>query len=138
MLFRIDTDGKAARAVPADSFSDLSYHERYNIQEWVLHHPDLLGASLMIIMSEFSVRPHLGASRRPSLDRGGRLVVVELKRTATIRRECNPDVEELSGRGSLHIACRSLESGSKTCGLSPEGTGSHSGYWRQSTGSFVE
>lgn len=83
MLFRIDTDGKAAEAVPADSFSDLSYHERYDIQEWVLDNPELLGEPLLVISSEFA-----GFDRTQerldvlAMDRAGKLVVAELKRTA--------------------------------------------------------
>lgn len=84
MLFRIDTTGKAAGAVPASSFSDLAYHERYDIQEWVLNNPQLLGEPLLVITSEFS-----GFDRTSerldvlAMDREGKLVVVELKRTAT-------------------------------------------------------
>lgn len=83
MLFRIDTDGRAAEAVPADSFSDLEYHERYDIQEWVLDNPGLLGEPLLVISSEFS-----GFDRTSerldvlAMDQSGRLVVIELKRTA--------------------------------------------------------
>lgn len=83
MLFRIDTAGKAAAAVPASSFSELAYHERYDIQEWVLNNPQLLGEPLVVITSEFS-----GFDRTSerldvlAMDRNGKLVVVELKRTA--------------------------------------------------------
>lgn len=84
MLFRIDRDGKAAEAASPDSFSELPYHERYDIQEWVLNNPELLGEPLLVVTSEFS-----GFDRTSerldvlALDRNGRLVVVELKRTAT-------------------------------------------------------
>jgi hypothetical protein len=84
MLFRIDPDGKAAEAVPASTFSELPYHERYDIQEWVLQNPELLGEPLLVITSEFS-----GFDRTSerldvlALSREGKLVVVELKRTAT-------------------------------------------------------
>lgn len=83
MLFRIDTDGKAAEAVRADSFADLQYHERYDIQEWVLDNPELLGEPLLVVSSEFA-----GFDRTSerldilAMDQDGTLVVVELKRTA--------------------------------------------------------
>lgn len=84
MLFRIDTEGKAAEAVAADSFSQLHYHERYDIQEWVLHNPQLLGESLLVITSEFSSFDRTSERLDVlALDRSGKLVVVELKRTAT-------------------------------------------------------
>ena len=83
MLFRIDPDEKAAEAVPVASFAGLSLKERYDIQEWVLHNPTLLGEPLLIIASEFS-----GFDRTSerldvlALSSQGRLVVVELKRSA--------------------------------------------------------
>jgi hypothetical protein len=83
MLFRIDTSGKVAEALPPSSFSNLTYHERYDLQEWVLNNPELLGEPLLVITSEFS-----GFDRTAerldvlALDRDGRLVVVELKRSA--------------------------------------------------------
>jgi hypothetical protein len=83
MLFRIDLDGKTAEAVPANTFSDLQVRERYDIQEWVLANPELLGERLLVLSSEFS-----GFDRTSerldvlAMDVYGKLVVVELKRTA--------------------------------------------------------
>lgn len=84
MLFRIDPHGKVADAIRQDSFTKLSYHERYDIQEWVLSNPELLGERLLVISSEFA-----GFDRTAerldvlALSPEGRLVVVELKRSAT-------------------------------------------------------
>lgn len=83
MLFRIDLQGKTAEAIPANTFSDLQVRERYDIQEWVLANPELLGERLLVITSEFS-----GFDRTSerldvlAMDVQGKLVVVELKRTA--------------------------------------------------------
>lgn len=83
MLFKIDTEGRAAQLVEPDSFSRLEYHERYDIQEWILNKPDLLGEPLLVIATEFS-----GFDRTSerldvlALDVQGKLTVVELKRTA--------------------------------------------------------
>lgn len=83
MLFRIDTAGKAAEAVPADSFSDLQFHERYDIQEWILNNPELLGEPLLVIATEFSGFDKTSERLDVlALDKRGKLVVIELKRTA--------------------------------------------------------
>ncbi|MFO7904512.1 MAG: hypothetical protein R6U98_17750 [Pirellulaceae bacterium] len=83
MLFRIDTEGREAEPVSADSFSELHYHERYDIQEWVLNNPRLLGEDLLVVTSEFSGFDKTSERLDVlALDRRGKLVVAELKRTA--------------------------------------------------------
>ena len=83
MLFRIDAEGRTAQTIASVSFSHLPYHERYDIQEWVLHNPELLGEPLLVVASEYA-----GFDRTSerldvlALDRQGKLVVVELKRSA--------------------------------------------------------
>ena len=54
MLFRIDPEGKQAETVSSESFANLPYHERYDIQEWVLQNPELLGEPLLVITSEYA------------------------------------------------------------------------------------
>ena len=83
MLFRIDAEGRTADAIASVSFSHLPYHERYDIQEWILHNPQLLGEPLLVVTSEFSAWDRT-AERLDvlALSREGQLVVVELKRTA--------------------------------------------------------
>jgi len=83
MLFSIDPETKTATSVAAATFSGLSLRERYDIQEWVLKTPSLLGEDLLVVSTEFA-----GFDRTAerldvlAVDRNGKLVVIELKRTA--------------------------------------------------------
>jgi RecB family endonuclease NucS len=84
MLFRIDTTARSATAVDNESFADLKVLERHGIQEWVLNNPEILGEELLVIATEFD-RFDRTSERLDvlALDTRGRLVVVELKRTAS-------------------------------------------------------
>ena len=65
------------------SFSAESIHERTHLQAALRDHIDLIDENLMVISEEFG--DFEGVSRRIDLlciDRGAKLVVVELKRTA--------------------------------------------------------
>lgn len=83
MLFKIDIEGKRASHVKHGSLADWQLRERYDLQEWILHDPTLLGEDLLIITSEFS-----GFDRTAerldvlAIDKEGVLTVVELKRSA--------------------------------------------------------
>ncbi|MBY0488775.1 MAG: endonuclease NucS [Gemmatimonadaceae bacterium] len=83
-LFAIDVVGKDAKEVPPSSLTVLGLKERYDLQEWVLAKPALLGEELLVITSEYS-----GFDRTSErldvlcLDKDGVLTVVELKRSAT-------------------------------------------------------
>jgi hypothetical protein len=83
VLFRIDTAGKTAAEVRPVTLGELRLHERYDLQEWVLRVPTILGEELLVITSEFS-----GFDRTAerldvlALDKRGVLTVVELKRSA--------------------------------------------------------
>lgn len=83
MLFTVDVAGKTAAKVGHVTLSQLHLRERYDLQEWVLQTPTLLGEELLIITSEFS-----GFDRTAerldvlALDKRGVLTVVELKRSA--------------------------------------------------------
>ena len=62
-------------------FAHLEVSERYDIQEWIAAYPSILDDDLLIIGKEFSGFDR--SSERPDLlavDRGGKLVVIELKR----------------------------------------------------------
>ncbi|HUE97560.1 MAG TPA: endonuclease NucS domain-containing protein, partial [Longimicrobiaceae bacterium] len=83
MLFRIDTTTKSAAAVRNESFADLKVLERHDIQEWVLNNPELLGEELFVVTTEFDSFDRTSERLDVlALDSQGRLVVVELKRTA--------------------------------------------------------
>jgi hypothetical protein len=83
MLFYVDVKSKQAEPVPVASMSDMRLSERYDFQEWLLRTPTLLGEELLIVASEFA-----GFDRTSeridvlAVDRAGKLVIVELKRSA--------------------------------------------------------
>jgi hypothetical protein len=83
MLFTVDVAGKTAAEVGHVTLSQLQLRERYDLQEWVLQTPRILGEDLLIITSEFS-----GFDRTAerldvlALDKRGVLTVVELKRSS--------------------------------------------------------
>jgi hypothetical protein len=83
MLFLVDTKMKTTTPASPESFVGLSLTERNDLQEWVLARPSLLGEDLLVVTSEFNQFDRT-AERLDvlMLDRAGKLVVVELKRSA--------------------------------------------------------
>lgn len=83
MLFTVDVVAKTASHVEHVTLSQLQLRERYDLQEWVLQTPKLLGEDLLILTSEFSGFDKT-AERLDvlALDKRGTLTVVELKRSA--------------------------------------------------------
>lgn len=83
MLFLIDPAAKTAEPIKTETLSGLQYRERFDLQEWVLSSPTLLGEELLVVTSEFN-RFDRTSERLDALmlDRQGKLVVVELKRSA--------------------------------------------------------
>lgn len=83
MLFEIDPNAKRASSVQKIKLAELGYRERWDLQEWVLSNPAILGEGLFIVTDEFArfdrTRERLDVL---AVDRNGKLVVVELKRTA--------------------------------------------------------
>jgi hypothetical protein len=77
-----------AQATPATpiTLAEAGLTERQHLQEWVIAHPEMLGAGVMIVTLEFDQwRSSTGGQERDrldilGLDRNGRLVVAELKR----------------------------------------------------------
>lgn len=83
MIFLVDPKTKSAAPIEPERFSNLGFRERYDIQEWVLSSPLLLGEELLVITSEFDQFDRTSERLDVlALDRAGKLVVVELKRTA--------------------------------------------------------
>ncbi|MGQ0815829.1 MAG: hypothetical protein ACT4O1_15470 [Gemmatimonadota bacterium] len=83
MLFVVDERTRQANAVAVSTFADLTLRERFDIQEWVLACPQLLGEELLIVTAECDQFDR--TSERLDLlavDRKGKLVIAELKRTA--------------------------------------------------------
>lgn len=83
MLFIVNTTTRSAERVDPGTFVDIKMTERYDIQEWVIATPELLGEDLLVVTSEFDQFDRT-AERLDvlMLDRQGKLVVVELKRSA--------------------------------------------------------
>ena len=79
-LYRMKSDG--LEAVPETSFEDEGVKERADLQRLLRDQPDVLEAGLFIVAEEYG---DWEESRRRidllALDRDGRLVVIELKRT---------------------------------------------------------
>jgi hypothetical protein len=83
VLFLVDTNARSATPIEPENLSDLKLSERFDLQEWVLATPSLLGEDLLVITSEFDQFDRT-SERLDALmiDRQGKLVVVELKRSA--------------------------------------------------------
>lgn len=79
-MFLIDTQNKKAISLAKSTFSELKLSERYDLQEWIVGNPRILGENLLIIQKEFdgfsdtNERLDLLA-----LDESGKLVIIENK-----------------------------------------------------------
>lgn len=79
-MFLIDTQNKKAVPLEKKSFYELKLSERYDLQEWIVDNPKILGENLLIIQKEFdgfsdtNERLDLLA-----LDESGKLVIIENK-----------------------------------------------------------
>lgn len=92
MLFRVDGEGEV-ESVPTRELAELGLSERYDLQEWVLAEPRILGEQLLIITSEYAgFEDTLDRLDVLALDRKGKLVVVELKRD---RADTDTDLQAL-------------------------------------------
>ncbi|WP_346535505.1 endonuclease NucS domain-containing protein [Micromonospora sp. DPT] len=84
LLFTVD----GATAVPAGriSLAEAGLLERQHLQQWVIDHPELIGAGVKVVTFEYGKWVSAGGTATADrldvlgLDRTGRLVVVELKR----------------------------------------------------------
>jgi hypothetical protein len=83
MLFVVDRNSKTASAAKSPTFAEMTLKERFDLQEWIVACPQLLGEELLIVTAEFD-RFDRTSERLDLLavDRRGKLVVIELKRTA--------------------------------------------------------
>jgi hypothetical protein len=84
LVFTVEGAG-AVRAVPT-TLAEAGLRERTDLQEWILAHPEILGADVMIVAFEFDRWQSAGAERERDrldvlgIDSNGRLIVAELKR----------------------------------------------------------
>jgi hypothetical protein len=78
--------GASAVAARPISLSEAGLRERQHLQEWVIAHPEVLGAAIKIVAFEFGSWTGSSGDRERdrldilALDGEGRLIVVELKR----------------------------------------------------------
>ena len=78
--------GATATAAEPIGLADAGFKERQHLQEWVIAHPEVLGAGVKIVAFEFGRwASSSGALERDrldvlALDSAGRLIVAELKR----------------------------------------------------------
>jgi uncharacterized protein DUF4268 len=83
MLFVVNEQTKTASPAETHTFSSLSLKERFDIQEWVLTTPRLLGEDLLIVTTEFDQFDKTSERLDVlAVDSRGKLVVAELKRSA--------------------------------------------------------
>ena len=83
MLCIVDHKSRSAKSITPASFGELAVRVRFDLQEWVLACPQLLGDELLVVTAEFDQFDK--TSERLDIlavDRRGKLIVVELKRTA--------------------------------------------------------
>lgn len=84
LLFTVD--GTSATPARRISLAEANLLERKHLQQWVIDHPQLLGAGIKVVTFEFGRWLAAGGSAPADrldvlgLDRTGRLVVAELKR----------------------------------------------------------
>jgi hypothetical protein len=82
----LTVDGAGSEVVQATRMADLELHERQHLQEWILAHPQVLGANVEVIASEYADWQDATGGRVADrldilgVDGDGRLVVAELKR----------------------------------------------------------
>ena len=79
-VFKVDLTTKKLSDVDEVRFSDIHCRERYDLQEWIVSKPSILGEDLLIIQKEFDgfegTRERLDLL---ALDKKGNLVIIENK-----------------------------------------------------------
>jgi len=79
-MFLIDIQNKKAVSLKKKSFSELKLSERYDLQEWIVDNPSILGENLLIIQKEFDGFPDTNERLDLlALDESGKLVIIENK-----------------------------------------------------------
>ncbi len=83
-LYLVNPKDKTTTVVVPTTFYDLNVKERYDLQEWLIDRPEVLGEELLLITSEFD-RFDRSDKRLDLLllDRSARLVIAELKLDAS-------------------------------------------------------
>ncbi|HBH7054379.1 TPA: DUF4268 domain-containing protein [Morganella morganii] len=80
-LYTVDTINKKLKPLNGTKLSEYKLTERYDLQEWLVSHPESLGESLLIIQKEFDGFDGTGERLDLlALDTLGQLVLIENKR----------------------------------------------------------
>ena len=84
-MYKLNRESNRLVKMDAKSFADMAIRERFDIQEWICHQPDILGEEILIIGKEILPGDIVGQNTQIrldllALDRNGNLVVIELKR----------------------------------------------------------
>jgi alkylated DNA nucleotide flippase Atl1 len=101
--------GSVATPASPISLADAGLRERSDLQEWVISHPEILGDDVLVVTFEFDRwMASTGDRERDRLDvlgidRGGRLVIAELKRDRA------PDTVEMQAIKYAAMASRFTE-----------------------------
>lgn len=80
MIFKVDIEAKSLTQLNGTTFAENHFLERYDIQEWIDHTPEILGEDLLIIQKEFRIEEWNQRIDLLAVDREANLVVIELKR----------------------------------------------------------
>lgn len=80
-MFKVDVVSKSAHPLEQVGFKDLGLKERYDVQEWIAGHIELLGFGdeFLVIAKELTLPSNLRLDLL-AVDRNGFLVIIELKR----------------------------------------------------------
>lgn len=80
-LYIVDTANKKLKPLDGTRLSEQQLTERYDLQEWLVSHPEALGEELLIIQKEYNGFDGTGERLDLlALDTQGRLVLIENKR----------------------------------------------------------
>ncbi|MEQ1321046.1 DUF4268 domain-containing protein [Acinetobacter guillouiae] len=80
-LYTVDTTNKKLKPLDGTKLSEQQLTERYDLQEWLVSHPEALGEELLIIQKEYNGFDGTGERLDLlALDTQGRLVLIENKR----------------------------------------------------------
>ena len=85
-MYKIDPVHKTLTGLNTKTFRELGFWERFDLQEWLVHSPEVLGEELLIIQKEY--RGFAYTDERLdllALDKNGQLVVIENKTDDTGR-----------------------------------------------------
>jgi RecB family endonuclease NucS len=79
-MFQIDKVSNSIRSLTPQTFAEIGFKERANLQEWIAKEPSCFGEDLLVIQKEFSgfsdTRERLDIL---ALDKQGSLVLIENK-----------------------------------------------------------